>query len=398
MRKLFKSQQPLEVTVRSKKIIHLIYGFADASGTGFGSSLFSSKGIRIRVGVWGKDDDSEESSNWKEFTNSVEALETEGKDGQLDGSLVFLNTDNSTVERVLYKGNSKSSKLHGLVMRVKQLEFTHNCKILVSHVSGLRMQHQGTDGLSRGTHSDHILSSKDIIENIPFDKSALDRSPLLLEWIKTWAGNDLESLSPEEWFTRGHDLVDGFYDKQGFWRFKERKGTFLWSPPPAAADVLLEELRKARIKRQQSTHIFICPRLLTSEWLKQLHKVSDIVFEIPPTESYWSNLMFEPLKIGICFPFYNRKPWQLRSTPKMFEMGRKMRQMSQVKTLDRGDILRKFFVECQRLSSMPDDVVRRMLYFQSRSEVPCQGREGSGRKRPREQSKDRGKMEKKKSR
>lgn len=177
-------------------------------------------------------------------------------------------------------------------MRVKQLEFSHECKILVSHVSGLRMQAQGTDGLSRGTHSDHILSSEDIIDNIPFDKSALERSPLLLEWIKSWAGKNVESLTPEDWYIRGHDLLGGFYDKQGFWRFNEKEGIFLCSPPPTAADVALEELRKARIKRQRSTHIFICARLLTSEWMKQLHKVADIVFEIPPTDPYWSNLMF----------------------------------------------------------------------------------------------------------
>ena len=70
---LFASDKPLEITARSRKIVHLLYGFADASGTGFGSSVVSNKGIRIRVGVWGRDEDEEETSNWKEFTNSVEA-------------------------------------------------------------------------------------------------------------------------------------------------------------------------------------------------------------------------------------------------------------------------------------------------------------------------------------
>ena len=64
-------------------------------------------------------------------------------------------------------------------------------------------------------------------------------------------------------------------------------GCFLWTPPPAAADVALEEMRKARIKRQLSTHIFVCPRLLTTEWLKQCHKATDCLFELPVGFSVW---------------------------------------------------------------------------------------------------------------
>ena len=130
-------------------------------------------GVRLRRGVWGRDDDDEQTSNWKEFSNSVEALEAEGRDGQLEGALVFLNTDSSTVERSLYKGNSKSQKLHELVIRTKELEYKFGCRILVSHVSGARMKYQGTDGLSRGTHSDHISSRSQIVECIPFHKGQL---------------------------------------------------------------------------------------------------------------------------------------------------------------------------------------------------------------------------------
>jgi hypothetical protein len=36
--------------------------------------------------------------------------------------------------------------------------------------------------------------------------------------------------------------------------------------------VALEELRKARIKRQDSMHIFVMPRLFTTKWLNQIFK------------------------------------------------------------------------------------------------------------------------------
>ncbi len=73
--------------------------------------------------------------------------------------------------------------------------------------------------------------------------------------------------------------------------------------PPAAADVALEELRKAHIKRQDSTHFFVCARLLTPEWVKQLWKTTDVLFQIPPGTPGWPTAMYEPLTIGFIFPF-----------------------------------------------------------------------------------------------
>ena len=163
--------------------------------------------------------------------------------------------------------------------------------------------------------------------------------------------------------------MQGRYDKNGYWRFGEKSRTFVWSPLPAAEDVALEVLRKARVKRQNSTHIFLCPRLLTTEWLKQLHKVSDCLFEIPPGHLSWPSNMFEPLKFAFCFPFVNSPPWQLRGTPKMFQMGRQMHSVLKERGMDGGDLLREFLLVCQRFPSMPQDVVWRMLFFEKQQEV-----------------------------
>jgi hypothetical protein len=186
-------------------------------------------------------------------------------------------------------------------------------------------------------------------------------------------------LSLAGWFTRGHDHRGGQFDSLGFWEHQIEKGRFIWAPPPAAADVALEELRKARIKRQDSTHFFICPRLLSPEWLKQLHKTADLIFQVPQGSPGWPTEMFEPLTIGIVFPFLHSRPWQLKGTPKMFYLARQVRKVFKEEVLDPGDFLRKLLLECRRLFAMPADVVRRMLYFRSKGELLCEQTRKRGR-------------------
>ena len=219
---------------------------------------------------------------------------------------------------------------------------------------------------------------------IPTNKTPLQQAPELLEWIESWSGPNLEILEPRDWYIRGHDLIDGSYDQTGFWRWKVKKGTFLWQPPPAAADVALEELRRARHKRQDSLHIFIVHRLMAPEWRKQLYKAVDVVFEIPADSPGWPGRLHEPLMIGLLFPFLSCRPWQLRSTPKMFYMDREMRRVLQTKDMASGDLLREFLLEIRKFPALSPDVVWSMLYFSPRVEVPHPqfgDRDGRRRKR-----------------
>jgi hypothetical protein len=72
--------------------------------------------------------------------------------------------------------------------------------------------------------------------------------------------------------------------------------------------VALEELRVARLNRQDSFHIIVVPRLMTPQWLKQLYQVSDIVFKLPLGSSPWPHTMYEPCMIGQTFPFLSVSP------------------------------------------------------------------------------------------
>lgn len=303
----FEPETPPLVKMRSEKIFMAVYGFMDASGGGFGSTFDRDEKITYRMGVWGKDEESE-SSNWKEFQNFVESLEHEHKQANLDGALVILAVDNATVESCIYKGNSSSPKLYELILRFKKLEMHSGARFIVSHVSGDRMKNQGTDGVSRGSFREGITLSHNMLAFCPWHLSCLQQNEYLEDWIKLWAGDEVEFLTPNQWFTRGHDWNGGHYDERGFWRQGIKRGTYVWTPPPAASHIALEELRKSRIKRQDSIHIVMIPKLMTPLWLKQFYKAIDLVFPIVPTHTFWSKNQFECLFVGICFRYSRFRP------------------------------------------------------------------------------------------
>ena len=81
-----------EVSVRSRTVLTIVYGFGDASGSGLGATFTCGSGFNFRIGIWGAKEDPE-SSNWKEFTNIVESLEDEADSGNLKDSEVYMFTE-----------------------------------------------------------------------------------------------------------------------------------------------------------------------------------------------------------------------------------------------------------------------------------------------------------------
>ena len=103
------------------------------------------------------------------------------------------------------------------------------------------------------------MKGTSVLEYIPFNLTALERSTTLKPWLDEWTGSQLEELTPKGWFTRGHDLVDNKQEcnVEGLWMPTYESGKYLWYPAPATVSVAVEELRKAWHQRVESTHVFI---------------------------------------------------------------------------------------------------------------------------------------------
>jgi hypothetical protein len=339
---LFDSETPTKNLLRAARIYSILYGFANASGTAFGSTVLGKDGNHYRIGTWESDVD-HNSSNFCEFENFVCALEYEATKGNLDDAIIFLCTDNLTVKAGLEKGNSTSKKLFELVLRTRLLQNKFRCQTVVTHVSRKQMMAQGTDGVSRGHLKEGVSTGEDMLKFIPLNLSTLDWSDALRVWIQSWLGNKAEFLEPDDWFERGHNVAGGSKDSTDFWRPKISPGIFVWSPSPDAAGIALEELRKVRIKRQESLHVIVIPRLLKPELFRQFHETCDLIFDIPPGADCWDTNQFEPIVVGIVFPFLSRSPSQLRRTPKIFHVAKMVSKMWEVGNLAAGDFCADFY-------------------------------------------------------
>jgi len=350
--------------VRGKRVCVVRYGFGDASKGGFGASFEGTQGIWYRLGVWGSDS-SDDSSNFRELCNLVEALEAQGQSGELNGVEVFMFTDNQVAEGAFYKGTSSNKKLFELVVRLRKLEFHTGCLIHLIHVAGTRMIAQGTDGLSRGDTGEGVMKGQTMLSFVPLHLSCLTRSAKLQDWLtSTFGGKEsLEFLSEDGWFHRGHDFErGGLRNLDGVWMPHFRSGTFVWTPPPAGGQVAVEQLRRARVKRQSSTHIVVLPRLFTSIWRKQLYKVADLLIEIPFIDGIWDkDEQHEPLTLAFVFPFLSFSPWQLKRSASFLGMGRFLRGLWEQETFPTGFVLREFFQWARNLATLSEGVVCKML-------------------------------------
>ena len=343
--RFFNREEPPLRLVRGRAIHEVLYGFGDASGSGFGSTWEVDGKLHFRLGVW-KSDGEGTSSNFRELKNLVDSLKEMASKGALKGREVFMFTDNSTADHAFANGTSSSKALFNLVVEARALEADYGCIIRVIHVPGKRMIAQGSDGLSRGNFNEGVMAGSTMTSFVPLSRTASSRSAGLVPWVESWVGEKalphLKWLQPKDWFRRAHDVAGGDTNTDNTWIPKLQAGIYVWTPPPIVASFAVEQLRRARHKRQESVHIFLCPKACPSLWLKELRKVADIVIDIPPQFDFWEANQFEKLTLAICLPFHRSYPWQWRRSKTMVALERELRKVWQANIGTPGSVLREF--------------------------------------------------------
>eukprot|EP00979_Chaetoceros_neogracilis_P014079 scaffold4424_cov137-Chaetoceros_neogracile.AAC.1 len=164
-----------------------------------------------------------------------------------------------------------------------------------------------------GHHKDDHSNVKELTNLVIAVENAYAKG--LLSWWDPGYG-PLTEMTCDDWFEK---TMDG--------------GNFLWNVPPAAGEVAVEQLCTHRHRRPDSMHVFIIPRLYTSQFRKQLLKVADLELVIQPDHAFWTKEMHEPLLIAFCFPLlpHDRRfaPWRLKETEMVDRVGRYVRRMQQ---------------------------------------------------------------------
>jgi hypothetical protein len=324
--------------VRCNKSGTFLYGFADASGPAFGGSAQVGDEIRYQYGQWITQVSEEETSNWRELGNLLEFIKDLVGGGEFEGFELFIFTDNSTAENAFWKGTSTSRRLYELVLELRTLEHEHGLILHVIHVSGKRMIAQGTDGLSRANHWLGVMKGLGMVQFMPLHEDPFDREPRLKKWMEDLtSGLDAEFLSPEDWFDKGHG-----------------HGTFVWSAPPAAADVVVEQLGRARLKRPESMHIVVVPRVMTGRWRKHMTRGTDFYFRLDSDKVWPLKEHFEPLLIFVCLPYSSSAPRLSEKNLLLEELrGALLRsKLPEIPEVQRWNFLRKLLRRARALCSV----------------------------------------------
>jgi hypothetical protein len=169
----FASAEKLpKVPVRSTGTAVAMYMFGDASGLGFGISLWAAGEDTIYASqeAW-TEETSKKSSNYRELYNLVLKIEELVRDGTIQqGMDIFVFTDTFVVECAFYHGSAKSKLLHELIVHLRKLEMNGDIFIQFIWIAGTRMIWQGTDGLLQGELTVGVMAGEHFLKFVPLTR------------------------------------------------------------------------------------------------------------------------------------------------------------------------------------------------------------------------------------
>lgn len=329
---LTRHDHPPKIPVRPTKSL-AAYLVGDASGSGYGATLWGqgSNSFVATHGSWTKEL-SESSSNEREAYNLILNVEAALRNGDIEkGTELFVFTDNMVSERCFHSGRSKSKGLHALIMKMHDLVMQGEIFAHFVWISGERMKKQGGDGLSRGDLNTGVLQGDDYLSHIPLAEDAFKRHAPLKSWLKdALPGDNWEFLTEEDWYRKA---------------FQDPRGKYVWSPAPCVADVCLEQLCEVKHVHPDSSHVFVCPAIMTYNWRKQLNKLSDSMTNVKQGSPIWPVDMLEPVTISLISPLLSDRPWKMQRTGFVAEWESDMQGVYSNCAETAGSYLREFWTK-----------------------------------------------------
>jgi hypothetical protein len=160
------------------------------------------------------------------------------------------------------------------------------------------MKDQGVDGLSRGDLTGGVMVGDKYLSFLPLNETVLERAPEFREgFSKGLLGQGWRWLDTEGWFEAA---------------FEDDCGKFVWCPPPALADIALEQMCEVKHVHPNTTHVFLCPALMTADWRKQLLKAADCCVTLLQGAPLWVAKQHEPVVCALICPLLKHRPWQVK--------------------------------------------------------------------------------------
>ena len=307
--------------------------------------------VHARHGVWCKQHHSKSSNN-RELRNLVEVAEEELKAGRMEGVELLCLTNNSVAEAVYYRGKSSNKEIFELMLRLVYLEMRGCFRLHIIWVIGKSQIAAGIDGFQGYFGTDGISSSGSILDFVPLNKTAFERSVSLLPWVRTWIGvNNIEPLTCEGWFEEGNGFKGGKKNGDCIWMPYHSKGTFLWSPTLSVVDLVSSQLGEAVKKCPNSLHVFIFPKLMIPVWGRRLFKMDDLVVYGLPGATFVHPKCTSRLFLVFISPLIPHVPWRLRGTPKVMVLGRTVYFLLLESPGDAWSVLRQHWLPPKRVAS-----------------------------------------------
>ena len=174
----------------------------------------------------------------------MEVVEEEVEAGRVEGVELFFITNNSVAEAVYYRVKSRDKDIFDLMLQLVYLYLSVYFRLHIIWVAGKRKIAAVIYGFSSDCLTDGTALPSSILDFMPLNSTAFERSVSILPWVQTWIGvNNIETLSPEGWFEDDNGLKRGKKNENGIWIPYHSKGKLFVGARPFSGRIVVEPIR-----------------------------------------------------------------------------------------------------------------------------------------------------------